>query len=276
MGRLSTGIDNLRRTTEQIAELQVDLTNLRPALNDETESAQRQEDIITEKKEEAEAQELETEQEAAQVALEADKMNYLKQDAELELEKALPVLQKAEQAVNALSRDDVTDLRQTQKPTESTLLALRCTLLYLGYKKPDWPAAQKAMTDIKFLEKLKKYEKDSIPQDILNAVNKLGVNSPEIFNTARITNSNRAAGGLAKWCQALYRYAEALKVVRPKQAKVDAMTAKYNESMAEVRKKQDEVQRIKDDLARMAADLQETRNYIERLRDDKGLCERRL
>ena len=78
MGRLSTGIDNLRRTTEQIAELQVDLTNLRPALNDETESARRQEDVITEKKEEAEAQELETEQEAAQVALEADKMNYLK------------------------------------------------------------------------------------------------------------------------------------------------------------------------------------------------------
>ena len=78
MGRLSTGIDNLRRTTEQIAELQVDLTNLRPALNDETESAQRQEDVITAKKEEAEAQELETEQEAAQVALEADKMNYLK------------------------------------------------------------------------------------------------------------------------------------------------------------------------------------------------------
>ena len=78
MGRLSTGIENLRRTTEQIAELQVDLTNLRPALNDETESAQRQEDVITEKKVEAEAQELETEQEAAQVALEADKMNYLK------------------------------------------------------------------------------------------------------------------------------------------------------------------------------------------------------
>lgn len=80
--------------------------------------------------------------------------------------------------------------------------------------------AQKAMSDIKFLEKLKKYEKDNIPQDILNAVSKLGVNNTEIFNTTRIALSNRAAGGLAKWCQALFKYAEALKVVKPKQIKV--------------------------------------------------------
>ena len=276
MARLSTGIDNLRRTTEQIAELQVDLTNLRPALNDETESAQRQEDVITAKKEEAEAQELETEQEAAQVALEADKMNYLKQDAELELEKALPVLQKAEQAVNALSRDDVTDLRQTQKPTESTLLALRCTLLYLGHKKPDWPTAQRAMTDIKFLEKLKKYEKDNIPNDILKEVRKLGVNDPEVFNTARIAQSNKAAGGLARWCQYLYRYAQALKVVRPIQQKVEAMTIEYNRQMIEVRRKQEQVLNIKESVAKMEADLRKTRNYIDKLRNDKEVCERRL
>lgn len=184
--------------------------------------------MITQNTEEALQREADTEQEAAVVALEAEKMEVIKQEAEAELDKALPHLQTAERIVNGLSKDDITDLKTTKNPTDAVLLALRCVLLYLGYKKPDWPAAQKAMTDIKFLEKLKKYEKDSIPQDILNAVNKLGVNNTEIFNTARITNSNRAAGGLAKWCQALFRYAEALKVVRPKQAKVDAMTAKYN------------------------------------------------
>ena len=226
--RLATGIDNLRKTTEQIADLQVTLTNLRPALQEQTDSAQRQEDVITQNTEEALQREADTEQEAAVVALEAEKMEVIKQEAEAELDKALPHLQTAERIVNGLSKDDITDLKTTKNPTDAVLLALKCVLLYLGYKKPDWLPAQKAMTDIKFLEKLKKYEKDSIPQDILNAVNKLGVNNSEIFNTARITNSNRAAGGLAKWCQALFRYAEALKVVRPKQAKVDAMTANYN------------------------------------------------
>ena len=136
--------------------------------------------------------------------------------------------------------------------------------------------AQKAMTDIKFLDKLKKYEKDNIPQDILNAVNKLGVNNTEVFNTTRITSSNRAAGGLAKWCQALYRYAEALKVVKPKQEKVNQMTIKYNLSMVEVRKKQDEVMAIKAHIAKMEADLQDTRNFIDKLCNDKEICEQRL
>ena len=45
--RLSTGINNLRKTTEQIAELQVTLTNLRPTLLEQTNSAQEQEDVIT-------------------------------------------------------------------------------------------------------------------------------------------------------------------------------------------------------------------------------------
>jgi len=126
--------------------------------------------------------------------------------------------------VNSLNKDDITDLKQTKQPTEHVLLALKCILLYLGYKKPDWPMAQKAMTDIKFLDKLKTFNKDKIPQEILNSVQKLGVNNSETFNTARITQANRAAGGLAKWCQALYKYAEALKVVLPKQQKVNELT----------------------------------------------------
>lgn len=99
-------------------------------------------------------------------------------------------------------------------------------LLYLGEKKPDWPKAQKKMTDMKFLENLKTYDKDNIPQDILKSVGKM-VLDKQNFNQERITQSSRAAGGLAKWCIALYKYSEALKTVRPKQAKVEEMTAKY-------------------------------------------------
>ena len=75
------------------------------------------------------------------MALEAEKMEIIKQEAEAELDKALPHLQKAEQIVNGLSKEDITDLKSTKAPTEHTALALRCVLLYLGYKKPDWPMA---------------------------------------------------------------------------------------------------------------------------------------
>ena len=68
-------------------------------------------------------------------------MEIIKQDANNELSKAMPALEMAERVVNSLSKEDITDLKSTKNPTEHTVLALRCVLLYLGYKKPDWPAA---------------------------------------------------------------------------------------------------------------------------------------
>ena len=68
-------------------------------------------------------------------------MDVIKQEAENELSKARPALETAERAVNALSKDDITDLKTTKNPTENTVTALRCVLFYLGEKKPDWPKA---------------------------------------------------------------------------------------------------------------------------------------
>ncbi len=39
------------------------------------------------------------------------------------------------------------------------------------------------------------------------------------FNPKEIFNKSHAAGGLSKWCKATYQYAEAWKVVKPKELK---------------------------------------------------------
>lgn len=101
--------------------------------------------------------------EAENVARKTEEIEMIKRDAEEQLAKAKPHLEKAEQIVNSLNKDDITDLKSTKQPTEHVMLALKCVLLYLQYDKPDWPKAQRAMADIKFLDKLKTYNKDNIP-----------------------------------------------------------------------------------------------------------------
>lgn len=86
------------------------------------------------------------------------------------------------------------------------------------------------MTDIKFLDKIKNYERDHIPNSILSRV-KVIVQNRKDFSVEKIMNSSQAAGGLARWCQAIFRYAEALKVVRPKQQRVEEMNKIYQEKM---------------------------------------------
>lgn len=78
------------------------------------------------------------------------------------------------------------------------------------------------MTDINFLQKLKNYDKENIPAPILQKVKAI-VSDKKEFNVDNIMRSSKAAGGMAKWCLALHRYAEILKVVRPKELKVAEM-----------------------------------------------------
>ena len=116
---------------------------------------------------------MEAEQEEAQVKQEASSIELLKQEAERELSNAIPALEQAQKAVDSLSKDDITELKKTANPNKGTEIALECTLLYLGFSKPDWPLAQKELSKIDFLNRVKNYDKENIPEKILKKVKKI-------------------------------------------------------------------------------------------------------
>ena len=186
---------------------------------------------------------MEAESEEAWVKSEAASIDMIKQEAERELSNATPALEAANRAVDALSKDDITELKKAANPNENTVIALECTMVYLGFTKPDWPMAQKELSKIDFLNRVKNYNKDDISEKILTRVKKL-VNDRKKFKIEDIAKSSKAAGGLAKWCRAMYTYAETLKIVKPKQENVRVQTAKFEEMMKQVREKQAKVQAI--------------------------------
>ena len=102
------------------------------------------------------------------------------------------------------------------------------------------------MADIKFLEKLKTYDRENIPPQIMDKVKKI-VTKKE-FDPDKIFVKSQAAGGLAKWCSALNSYYDALKIVRPKEAKCREMNIIYQEALAVVDAKQKELDEIKENL----------------------------
>lgn len=123
-------------------------------------------------------------------------------------------------------------MKKVNNPTPAVELALKCTLIYLGYAKQDWPVAQKALADMKFLDRLRNYEKDSIPEVLQTKIKNL-TEKPE-FNIEVMTRASKAAGGLAKWCYAIRIYAETQIVVKPLLEKQLVMTAKFDQAQIEV------------------------------------------
>ena len=141
------------------------------------------------------------------------------------MEKARPALLNAHKAVNELSRADIDELKKVNNPIPAVELALRCTLTYLGHHKIDWALAQKALADMKFLDKLKKFDTDVMTTKTLDKIKKL-TSKPE-FNVEAMTKASRAAGGLAKWCYATRLFSEAKMIVAPLLEQQVEMSRKY-------------------------------------------------
>ena len=67
----------------------------------------------------------------------------------------------------------------------------------------------------------------------------------ENFNITTMLGQSLVAGNLAKWCKAMYEYAEAYKIVAPKEKKVADLTDKLKIAEDEVASKKAELAKIK-------------------------------
>lgn len=242
LSRLKNGISKLESTNKQISELQVALTKLVPKLQEENKSAELQAEKIQEQTVLAQQREQETKNEAKAVQHEAKQIENLKKEADYQVARAKPALDAAEKAVNELSKDDITELKKVSSPNPAVLLALECTLVYLGYKNHDWKTAQRALADMKFLDRLRTFDREHVSEKTLQKVKSL-TKHPD-FNIDRMSKASKAAGGLAKWCKAIREYAESVLIVRPLQAEQAKQTAQLQLAQEAAAAKQQEVAEI--------------------------------
>lgn len=119
---------------------------------------------------------------------------------------------------------------------------------------------QTVIADIKFLDRLKQYDNKNIPQKTLLAVRQMVM--ADNFNPKDIVNRSKAAGGLAKWCKATYQYAEAWKIVKPKEQKQRELSEKLRVAEEAVAIKKDELGVIKGEIEKMETEYNHLMEYI--------------
>lgn len=75
-------------------------------------------------------------------------------DAQVQLNKAIPALQAAADALKKLNKADITEIKGFASPPDAVRMVLQGVCILLG-EKGDWDSAKKVMTDMGFLDKLK-------------------------------------------------------------------------------------------------------------------------
>jgi len=251
--KLRGGLKKLDETGVQVSEMQV------VALEKKVVVAKAKRDCeellveIVQDKRVADEQEKQVNLEASRIAKEAEESDVIAKDCQAGLDQALPALQEAEDALNVLTKKDVSELKAYAKPPPLVELVL-CGVMTVLKRPPTWEECKKQMGDASFLSKLTDFDKDLINDSLIKKIGKYTAN-PD-FNGETIGKVSFAAKGLCMWVRAMEVYGVISKEVAPKRAKLKA-------AMDALAKKQAQLQMAKDQLAEVLAKVQALKDKYE-------------
>eukprot|EP00941_MAST-03F_sp_MAST-3F-sp1_P004511 g4511.t1 len=289
--RYVNGVEKIEFAGKSVSKMQDELVALQPVLK----QAQIDTDKLMEEIEAAlpgvEKIKASVSKEAAVAQIEADKCAEMKQSCEDDLAEAIPALNAAIKALNTLKPADINEVKSLKTPPAGVKLVMQavCTMMKVkpdkvkdpegGMKKVNdfWGPSKKLMSDTKFLDKLKKYDKDNIDPKIMEKIRNSGkfCGNPE-FTPAAAKKSSLACAGMCQWVLAMEVYDRVAKVVAPKKVQLKKAEAELAVVMAALNEKQDELAVVEGKLKKLQDDFEAANKKKAQLEADVKLCGEKL
>eukprot|EP00899_Mesostigma_viride_P002516 jgi/Mesvir1/12265/Mv00478-RA.2 len=286
--RYEVGLEKLLSAEDQVTVMKRELEDLKPVL---IRTAKETEDllvVINRETKEAEAKRAVVEVEEATANKKATEAKAIKDDCEAELAVAMPMLQAAIEALNTLTKNDITEVKSMKSPPNAVKLVMEAVCIMKNVKpkrvqdpanpvkkiEDYWPSAQGMLNDPGFLTSLETYDKDHIAPDVIGRIRPY-ISMPD-FDPEVVKKASKAAFGLCCWVRAMESYDRVAKVVAPKQAALAEAEAEFNELMAVLAVKKAELKEVEDKLAALNANLAEMEAKKRQLECDVDNCARKL
>merc|ERR1719269_536577 len=127
--------------------------------------------VVTKESGEADIQKDKVGAEERVVRKQADDVRAAQEDAQRDLDIAMPALEKALKSLDSLDKKDITEIKSFAKPPPLVMMTMEAVNILLG-EKPDWDSAKRVLNDSQFLDKLRSYDKDNIPGPALKKLAK--------------------------------------------------------------------------------------------------------
>jgi dynein heavy chain len=287
--RYQNGLKQLAGAEDNVATMQVELTDLQPVLAEAQVATDKLMEEIEAKLPGVREQEEVVGAEAAVAQKEADTVQIEVDSVQADLDEALPALESAVQALNTINDKDIDAVRKLSKPPATVKLVAEGVCVMLGEKPvkipdPDdsskkimdyWAPSQKMMGDKGFIPRLKEYDKDNISPKIMKTIRTTYMPN-EKFNAESAAKASSAAAGLCKWVLAMECYDRVAKVVAPKKEALEKTQAALAITMGELNKKKASLKVVQDDLAALQANLAGAEKKKKDLLDQVDLCGKKL
>ena len=288
--RYEVGLEKLNFTAEQVAIMQQELIDLKPNLIKtvgETEELLKV--VAREKTEVVEPKAAIVDEEVKEAEKKGAAANAIKEECEAELAEAIPALEAALAALDTIKAADIKLIQSFKNPPATIKVVLEAVCVLMGEKparindpggsgkKIDdyWGPSLNLLGQKGFVDTLKSYDKDNIPDKIISRIRK-DFTSDENFTPANAAKASSAAEGLCKWVCAMDTYDRVAKVVAPKKASLAEAEAEYNTVMAGLQVKQAELKELQEKLAGLEQQLKDSMVKKEQLENDVDICTQKL
>ncbi|KAK6642963.1 hypothetical protein RUM43_004465 [Polyplax serrata] len=282
------GLEKLDFAAAQVAEMSKELSALKPKLvvaAKETMEMMQTIEKETIKVEKATALVKEDEKVAnVQAAAAAE----LKAECEADLAEAVPILEEAIAALNTLKPADITLVKSMKNPPDAVKLVMAAVCVMKNVKPdklPDpatgrkildyWGPSKRILGDMAFLQSLKDYDKDNIPEEIMTKIRKEYLPHKD-FKPHVVAKASSAAEGLCKWIIAMDLYDAVAKEVAPKKAKLEIAESEFSKTMELLGQKKAQVDKLESELRELMEKLKKAQDQKQALEDDVNLCSNKL
>ncbi|ESN90843.1 hypothetical protein HELRODRAFT_194633 [Helobdella robusta] len=230
--RVKNGLSKLLETNELVDKMKVDLIALEPELKKMSENTEKlMEKLALEQVDADEVKRIVKEEESL-AEMKARETQAIADDAQKDLNKALPALDNAIKALDALDKADISEIRVYTVPPELVQTVMEAVCLLLNVK-PDWSWAKVLLGDANFLKRLYEYDKDRIPDSLIKKLKKY-IDNPK-FTPEAVEKVSRV-GCLAEAQQELDIVLRNLKEKQEKLLKVEEditrLQKMYDDSVA--------------------------------------------
>ncbi|XP_071815449.1 dynein axonemal heavy chain 3-like isoform X3 [Apostichopus japonicus] len=260
--RYSVGLEKLDFAASQISVMQEELTALQPQLIQTSEETVKLIEIIQKETVQVDAkrQVVAAEEEKANAA--AEEAMTIKAECEQNLAVAMPALNAAIKALDTLKQQDITIIKVMVNPPTGVKLVMEAVCIMKSIKpekKPNesgklvdnyWPAAKKMLSDMKFLESLKIYDRDNIPISVMKKIRDNYITNPD-FDPTIIRKVSSACEGICSWVRAIEVYDRVAKIVAPKRARLKEAESKLAEQVGNLEERRAVLKEITDKLDKL-------------------------
>ncbi|XP_070581054.1 dynein beta chain, ciliary-like isoform X2 [Ptychodera flava] len=252
MERLENGLTKLQSTASQVDDLKAKLAAQEVELTQKNEDADKLIQVVGVETEKVSKEKAIADEEEKKVAVIAEEVGRKQRDCEADLAKAEPALIAAQEALNTLNKNNLTELKSFGSPPAAVVNVVAGVMVLLAPngkvpKDRSWKAGKVMMGKVDaFLDSLINYDKENIHENCLKAIRPY-LDNPE-FEPEFIRAKSLAAAGLCSWVINIVKFYEVYCDVEPKRIAL-------NQANADLAAAQDKLANIKAKIAELDANL---------------------